>query len=272
MLTSLVLSLAVEAPVTIPRDVGPAVHAAFLALLAERDAELAAALHDADGPRPFTCSTLVGGQATGRTQRLAPERALFIRVTGLEDAISDRLQALAAAPPPALQILEAQLAVTGATLDPAVHPWAGEAGYETLAAAHLLPGESAARQATLDFVSPTAFRSGGRVVPLPLPELVYGSLVDRWNAFAGVGLADEMRRFAAECVSVSRYRLATQAQRSRGGSTQIGFTGRCSFTAFSGDRYWLGVLQLLTDFAFYAGVGYQTTMGLGQARRAEGGV
>ena len=48
---------------------------------------------------------------------------------------------------------------------------------------------------------------------------------------------------------------------------QIGFTGRCGFTAFNDDRYWLGVIQLLTDYAFYAGIGYQTTMGMGQARR-----
>jgi CRISPR-associated endoribonuclease Cas6 len=49
---------------------------------------------------------------------------------------------------------------------------------------------------------------------------------------------------------------------------QIGFVGKCQYTALNRDRYWLGVIQLLTDFAFYAGIGYQTAVGMGQARRA----
>jgi len=35
------------------------------------------------------------------------------------------------------------------------------------------------------------------------------------------------------------------------------------------DRYWLNVLHLLAAFAFYSGVGYQTTSGLGQVRQVE---
>lgn len=269
MLTSLVLTLTVDAPTELPRDVGPASHAAFLALLAGRAPALAETLHEADGQRPFTCSTLVGGRTTGRAQTLEPDRPLFVRYTGLDAAVSAQLCEIAADPPPAIEILETRLTVTGATLDPAVHPWAGESGYEALAAARLLPNAAPARRADLAFVSPTAFRSGGRVMPFPLPDLVYGSLVGKWNAFANVGVAEEMRRFAAECMGLSRYRLRTESLRSRGGSTQIGFTGTCTFTAFNNDRYWLAVMQLLTDYAFYAGVGYQTTMGLGQARRRD---
>jgi len=43
--------------------------------------------------------------------------------------------------------------------------------------------------------------------------------------------------------------------------------GYCRYTLLRADPYWVGVLQALTDYAFYAGVGYQTTTGMGQARR-----
>ena len=267
MLTSLVFVLHTEKTVTIARNVGAASHAVFLSLIAELAPELAERIHRPDQQRPFTCSSLVGGRPRGAMQELAPDQDLFLRYTGLTEEVSAHLQNLAAAPPPKLQLLNAALNVTAATLDPDVHPWAGQATYEALAARRLRPGNAPERHTTLRFVSPTAFRSGGRVVPLPLPDLVYGSLVNKWNAFANVAISEEVRRYADECMGVSRYRLETRAIRSRGGSMQIGFTGRCRFTAFNSDRYWLAVVQLLTDYAFYAGIGYQTTMGMGQARR-----
>jgi len=200
-------------------------------------------------------------------QELAPDQDLFLRYTGLTEEVSAQLLNLAASPPAKLQLLNAALNVRAATLDPEAHPWAAQTTYEELAARWLRPRDAPERYATLRFVSPTACRSGGRVVPLPLPDLIYGSLVNKWNAFANVALSEEVRRYADECMGVSRYRLETRAIRSRGGSMQIGFTGRCRLTAFNSDRYWLAVVQLLTDYAFYAGIGYQTTMGMGQARR-----
>jgi CRISPR-associated endoribonuclease Cas6 len=40
-----------------------------------------------------------------------------------------------------------------------------------------------------------------------------------------------------------------------------------TYRALGADRYWLGVINLLADFAFYSGVGVQTTTGMGQVRR-----
>ena len=45
-----------------------------------------------------------------------------------------------------------------------------------------------------------------------------------------------------------------------------GFVGVCSYAFRSRDRYGLGLIHLLAAFAFYAGVGARTTVGLGQAR------
>ncbi len=40
-------------------------------------------------------------------------------------------------------------------------------------------------------------------------------------------------------------------------------TGQASYVAVTYDRYWMSLLGLLADFAFFAGVGRLTTVGLG---------
>ncbi len=268
MLTSLVLTLAADRPLTLPSHLGRASHAAFLRLIAGADPALAERLHTPDERRPFTCSTLWGARRQGDSLTLSPDRPVYLRYTGLTAEVSRHLQRLAQAPPSHVEIENVPLAVQQATLDPAAHPWAGQATYEGLAATHLLPGAPPAPHAELEFASPTAFRSGGLTVPVPLPGLVYGSLVDKWNAFAPVAVSEEVRRFAEECLAISRYELATRTVAGKGEALRIGCLGRCRYTAVNRDRYWLGLVQLLTDYAFYAGVGGQTTVGMGQARRS----
>ena len=157
--------------------------------------------------------------------------------------------------------------VRQATLDPDEDPWAGCTTYEALSEDYLLASKAPSKRAKIWFAAPTTFRSGGHSVPVPLPDLVYGSLVDTWNAFSPVAVSDEVRRFAEECLGISRYRLSTRVVSGKGGSIHIGFVGECQYAALRHDRYWQGVIQLLTDYAFYAGIGYRTTAGMGQARR-----
>jgi len=104
-------------------------------------------------------------------------------------------------------------------------------------------------------------------MPLPLPELVFGSVLDRWQPFSPVALHPDVRRVAAEAVVLSRHRLRTRGMPHKEGMVQIGFTGQAIFSALSRDQYWLNVLQLLAAFAFYSGVGYLTAAGFGQVRR-----
>lgn len=274
MLVSLVWILQVERRGVLPPDLGRASHALFLRHVAQRDAVLAERLHRPDERRPFTCSSLVGVQwesvAGERRSVVLPERSLFVRYTGLTAEVSEHLVEWAHSPPPAVEIEGMRLIVREATVDSAVHPWAGQTTYAALLARHLPPREPPARRLELEFFSPTAFHSGGRNVPLPLPDLVYGSLVEKWNDFAPVAVSPQVRRFAQEGVAISWYNLFTQVVMGKGAGRQIGFVGRCRYTVLRADPYWQGVLELLTDYAFYAGVGYQTSQGMGQVRRVGG--
>jgi len=268
-LYSLVLALEAARPEVLPRHLGRASHVLFLRLIDQTDAPLAAALHDGEGPRPFTCSNLVGGRAEGATLHLAPDLPLWLRFTGLIESVSAHLRRLAEAPPEEVELDGVTLRVRGATGDGGQHPWAGADGYrQILARARAVP-ERPDRRITLEFASPTTFRSQGVNLPVPLPGHVFGSLLDRWQALAPVALSEDVRRYAAEMVGLAHYRLQTRMLPTKAGGRQVGCVGEATYAALNADRYWLSALRALAEYAFYAGVGAMTTQGLGQARLVE---
>jgi CRISPR-associated endoribonuclease Cas6 len=267
MLTSLILQLKASGEAKLPASLGRAIQAMLLDLIARRDPAVASQLHADQGPRPYTVSNLVLGQRKQGTLHLSPGQTGWLRVTGLTAAVSEQILAIASDPPAQLTLDKQPLTVMGATLDPAEHPWAGSISYQDLAAPFLLGSEGRpSPRLGLEFVAPTTFKSQGRWLPLPLPELVFGSLLDRWQAFAPIALHPETRRFAAEAVALNRYRLRSRGIPQKEGGLRIGFTGRADFVALNRDRYWLNILHLLAAFSFFSGVGYGTAAGLGQCR------
>ncbi|MGC9523584.1 MAG: CRISPR-associated protein Cas5, partial [Anaerolineae bacterium] len=64
-LLSLVLTLRPERRASLPPRLGRASHAILLDRLAAYDADLATALHDSHGPKPYTCSDLMGSRQDG---------------------------------------------------------------------------------------------------------------------------------------------------------------------------------------------------------------
>ncbi len=266
MLTSLVLTLEAPAPALVPRHLGRASHALLLRLIGEREAGLSAELHDSSGPRPFTCSDLLGARGVGAARQLSPEQPLWLRYTGLSEAVSQHLLALAAAPPESVDLDGQRLKITGATLDPARHPWAGMESYRSLCDRHLHAPGPPTRRLEMVHASPTTFRSQGTNIPLPLPYLVFGSLLGRWQALAPVAVSPDTRRYVQEMVVLSRYRLRTRSVQLEGGALQMGFVGQSGYALLNADRYWANALSLLTAYSFYAGLGAHTTMGMGQTR------
>ncbi len=276
MLISFLLTLTPEAPATLPADLGRAVQAETLARLARVAPDLAEQVHAGDGPKPLTCSNLmVAEPASGRRANhpadslaVRPESPCLVRITGLTGPVCRALRtALVEGAPSTWTLHEQTFRVTGVICDPAQDAWTGQASYEGLTAAVLQRGDRQPRSVTLEFVSPTAFKSQEMQVPLPLPGLVFGSLVERWNAFSPVALDPDLRRFAAERVAISRYRLESRPVATKNGALRIGGVGRVTYAILDADRYALAGLNILADFAFYSGVGVQTATGMGQCRR-----
>lgn len=265
-LTSVVFELAVDKETTLPSWLGRATYQTLFALLGERAPDYAARLHDRDALKPFTCSNVVGSRPyEGNVQRFMPDDVIWLRFTGLNGEMSSHLLALVTDPPPTVEIHETRFHVTRATADSSVHIWAGQTDYQALATPHMLANEPPQRRLRLDLLTPTTFRSGGYSRPIPLPEWTFGSLQKRWNLFSEVQVSAETRRFAQECVLLDRYRLETRAipQKQR---VERGCVGSAEYAIVRYDRYWASVLNMLAAYSFFSGIGYQTTVGFGQAR------
>jgi CRISPR-associated endoribonuclease Cas6 len=276
-LYSLVLTLAPVREATVSATAGHQVHAAFLKTMQEADAALAEALHAPNTPnRPFTVSPLMGGgQPRDGRVWLSPKQDYWLRFTVLDPHIFERFMArfLRGDGRPTLRLGQAELLIKEILVTPGSHPWAGYTSWAELVAAAQPDTEI-----TLEFVSPAAFGFGQKawgkkVVVLPDPALVFGSLIRAWNSAAPVPLRMDKGALAAyleEDAVVKRVEWLETRMLHFSRSPQVGFVGQVTYGLMAADETIRCQLNALADFAFYAGVGMKTTMGMGQCRRIVG--
>lgn len=268
MLLSLVFILRPVSDLYIPMTLGKAVHACFLRLVNTWDERMGTRLHGTDPHKPFTTSPLQGPFIVRDQQLLLRhDQAYWLRVTSLEPRLSRLLLAIEEQPPQCINLLGAKFTVTSVSSHPRDHAWARRSSYEELHTVKLLSDARSRARVKMAFVSPTAFRSQSRTILLPLPHLVFASLLDKWNRYAPFPLDTGLIGAIDAGVDISRYELATKMM-DFDDYRQLGFVGDCTFIARSGaseEAAW--GLQVLAAFAFFAGVGYKTTMGMGQAKQ-----
>jgi CRISPR-associated endoribonuclease Cas6 len=285
MLLSILLSLVSSSAAPILGALGRPANAWFLGQLTRHRPELAQALHDGNGVKPYTVSTLLDdrGRPLPAGKWLQAGEPCWLRLTAFEPQLSDAvLHQVLPKLPGHLELYKMSFRLDGYTLDPAQHPWAGQSTLTNIAqnSEHI----EQSRQVRLEFATPTAFRSEGADVPLPIPAHVFRSYWQKWNSVApeGAQIQDLWPGFAAACIMVSELSGLnttrwTFAEGTRGVAT--GFTGAVGFTLLPRRQagewagYWDGaerVLQSLAQFAFYCGTGHHTTVGLGQTRPLQG--
>jgi CRISPR-associated endoribonuclease Cas6 len=114
------------------------------------------------------------------------------------------------------------------------------------------------------FVTPTSFRRQGVQLLFPEPVLTVESLLRRWQLFSEVELPMEDMLPIEQAVRVTQYELSTGMVRfDRYGI--IGFRGEVSFSLDKElSLFQKGVLRALFRLAEYTGIGYKTTMGMGE--------
>lgn len=247
----------------LPRWWGEAAHRLAILTLAGRDDAFARKLDASPGLKPFTVSNLRGPFAGGKPD---PAAAYKLRLTALDARVAGMFaEAREAGSLRAGEMVELDF------LRFKVQEEAGangrhEAAYQSLTNL-LFSAEPPPRRLVLEFTSPTMFKAGKRQTPFPMPELVFGSLLDRWNASESIPtpLPEEARTYARECLRLGRFSLRGRLVRLHG-EPYHGFTGRVTFHTVNYDRYWMGMMAMLAQYAFYAGVGAKTTMGMGQCR------
>jgi CRISPR-associated endoribonuclease Cas6 len=227
--------------------------------------------------RPFTVSTLMGRYDKGA---LIPDQTYLLRLTAFRPDVAEALEAestdgalrsgqVIELDYRKFQIQNPQIPNPQSQIPNPQSAWESRTSYTQLSAPLLLSKEETPRRLSFQLTSPTTFKSGGKHFPVPTPALVFGSLLDRWNAFAPLAFPDEVKRYAEECLAISKYDLKTKPIPQKDAGLRVGAIGRVTFTSVSYDRYWMSVLATLAEFALFCGLGAGTAQGLGQARRIE---
>lgn len=126
-----------------------------------------------------------------------------------------------------------------------------------------------ASRAIFDFHSATYFSRRGRWLPLPDPVLLYSGLIRRWGHFAPEPMAVDPDESSAllDAIALAAHEIrSTPVDLDPG--LRIGFTGHATITlnaAGTATPDTARTFAALSRFAQIAGVGAQTTHGLGWA-------
>lgn len=235
---------------------GVATRAWFLDIIRAASPDLFQQLTTENHPAAYTVSPL---QQAARSQTDP-----VLTITSLDTALTDLWQT---------KVLPALSGAT-ITIDEVPYSVAAETTLTVsdhdLIQQHTLGTDQPARSFTLRFRTPVTFHSGGTQFPLPTPDLVFGGLVDRWNALCDIKLHPDARIFARECIRIKRYRL--ESRRVDCGDSPfgviIGGVGDCRYTVWRGDEYWRRLTHTLIGFSRFSGVGARTAIGLGQVEAA----
>jgi CRISPR/Cas system endoribonuclease Cas6 (RAMP superfamily) len=88
------------------------------------------------------------------------------------------------------------------------------------------------RELRLNFLNATTFRIDKRSYPLPEPHLVFGSLINHWQAFTNCRLRDlpddAVMAFASHHIEIVDFAITSQAYGYKG-DVEIGFRGAVQY-------------------------------------------
>jgi CRISPR-associated endoribonuclease Cas6 len=270
---------------------GSQAHAAFLDIVHQNDAMLAEQLHQPNQRRPFTVGLLQGfnhlsaaqlEEAVTKNQKVQvlPGQVYWLRITMLDSKLFGTfIQHLITKPRTfIIRLGEARFEVSRLIGSPdpinAANPWTAYSSFAELSAF-----TSVQRYYEFEFATPTAFSMGqqvwGKLMKLlPEPAYVLESLAKQWEAFAPLHLrmaasnltARRLATWCEESLIVNRYALETRYLPSSK-FAQVGFQGKIMYEMkgiqSSPEAAWL---TPLAHFALFSGIGYKTSMGMGQTR------
>ncbi len=285
---------------------GELVHAAWLDWLGSAAPDVAIWLHEGNKRRLFTCSSLqfpLHPEKMLKVERrnvhwpLSPEKTYTIRITLLlgelfplfYNALRDFKQVNSGrSKPPFMRLGKQSLLLEEVVLEnDAPNGWTGFTSFADMVKAVQARKLGKAVTMKLEFSSLTSFNRGNAKnreygnysALLPLPHYLFPYLTKRWNELAPPELANLVQRDVIEQytleegVIIDDYDFKPHTVKFTT-HWQQGFIGTCKYLLRGPDdpvteKAPLAVRQqvlLLGQLAFYSGVGYKTTMGMGRTR------
>lgn len=266
MLLSTVIHLQALERGALPQYLAPALRAEFLNWVGEQDKTTSDTLHDGNELRPYTISDLKG---TFRTQKgfniLEGKESAWFRITSLTQA-QTRLFQEQVLPKLVDKVIELNKVKFRVLSIAEKHTWAGQVRYADLVKKYFDENFSPSDSLEIEFASPTTFHAGDMYVPLPNPETVLNSWLQKWNKFSSASLPQTVDEITEAHFAINQYTLATDVYHYNK-AKRIGFKGKCHYRILAKEEFWVRLCHLLADYSFYCGTGKSTTFGMGQTRR-----
>jgi CRISPR-associated endoribonuclease Cas6 len=268
---SLVLNLLPQSPIPATHLTGRHLHALFLDLVRSLSPELSKELHGQTADKAFTLSPLqVEMRQRDFLLQWQHERAIaagtpcWWRISLLDETLFGQLTHLwlNLNPKQAWHLGAADLSVTSVLGTTQLQqPWAGYTTYAQL----YEQASSSERQIRFAFCTPTTFRLTQYDCSMPTRELVFQSLLRRWNQYSNMPFPQAL----IEPIYPSYFDIQTKMViDSR--SKLIGCVGEIVFQVLGDvEESMIKQINTLADFVLFAGVGRKTPMGMGMVRRIQ---
>lgn len=249
---------------------GKNLHALFLELVKSVDSELATILHQQSSEKAFTLSPLqIESRKIGGNQlQFQYDRAIsegtpcWWRISLLDETLFGKLAHLwiNLNPQQSWQLGASELQVVSLLGTPqANQPWANFLSYQQL----YDQASDQDRQIHFRFFTPTTFRVSEYDCALPTKELVFQSLLRRWNTYSLNPFSEDL----IHPIYPSSFKIQTAMVDDRR-SRFIGCLGDITFQILGEvEPAMIRQINTLADFAFFSGVGRKTPMGMGMVRR-----
>jgi CRISPR-associated endoribonuclease Cas6 len=265
---SLVLNFVPTSQIPTGYLTGKHLHALFLTLVSSVDRELGDRLHEQKTEKAFTLSPLQISQKPSHElqwdhrQPIAEGKPCWWKVSLLDDALFARLSQLwlNLNPSRPWHLGPADLQITSILGTPqSTQPWANFCSYPQL----YEQASETNRQVAFRLCTPATFRQGKYDSALPTRESVFNSLLKKWNRYSGIVLPDTL----TEYLFPSFFDIRTEVVNSPNGKC-AGCVGSINYRILGdADSASIKQINVLSDFALYAGVGRKTPMGMGILRR-----
>lgn len=241
---------------------GKKIHSVFLKMIREINESLSEKLHDDDTYKSFTVSSLLG-LAIDKESEIYINKNYYIRFTILDNNLFKKI---------ATNLFQKQMFKSDIKLenisfkvervlyDNTKSQWAGIFDLNKI-----IHKEDFSKQITMRFYTPTLFKSGDKFNTKPEIRLIFTGLLRKYNKYSAYKL-DESLIHEFENIVVKEDKTKLRKVQMKNGYF-IGFTGNLTIEIQSENIELIKMINILSEFAFYAGVGYKTTMGLGQVKR-----
>jgi len=257
---------------------GKHLHALFLNVVNSINPELGQYLHDSQINKAFTISLLQTKIPPLKKEGLGGDQILQIkhnfpiqkyqncwwRISLLDDSIFGKLTPLwlNLNPEKPWHLGNTDLYITSILGTAQVNqPWANAQSYEDL----YQNADETNRLFKFIFATPTAFRQGKYDTALPTAEIIFNSLLKRWQKYSNL----DFQELPIELIYPSYFNLKTEII-SDNKTKFIGCVGEIHYRLF-GEISATQIKQLncLADYALYCGLGRKTTMGFGMLLRVD---